>query len=369
MERRVSGSLLPAVALFALFGAAAAAAAQPARFANARLETRPAAGGLEKTVRALAAGSDAPSWVAWPVPTVGRNHHMCCYGSLDDLDSSPCSGRCYLEGENRHAVVIGNGDSDCRDRSGSAEMLVLLRLEGRAVGRLRTFSTDCTLDAGGLPVFWLTDVRSSESVALLEGFVSDPAFDRKHKDNGGPALGAIALHDDPRADAALEKYVAPGNPERMRKQAAFWLGNARGRRGYEVLKSLAAKEESPELRRNLTFALSQSDVPEAIETLITMARHDASSSVRGQALFWLAQKAGKKAAPAIEDAIRDDPETDVKKKAVFALTQMPGDEGVPLLIGVARNNKNPAVRKQAIFWLGQSKDPRALDFIEKILTK
>jgi len=211
--------------------------------------------------------------------------------------------------------------------------------------------------------------RSTREVALLEGFVSDPAFDRKHKDNGGPALGAIALHDDPRADAALERYVAPGNPERMRKQAAFWLGNARGRRGYEVLRSLAAKEESPEMRRHLTFALSQSDVPESIDTLIAMARHDASSSVRGQALFWLAQKAGKKAGPAIEDAIRDDPETDVKKKAVFALTQMPGDEGVPLLIGVARNNKNPAVRKQAIFWLGQSKDPRALDFIEKILTK
>jgi len=27
------------------------------------------------------------------------------------------------------------------------------------------------------------------------------------------------------------------------------------------------------------------------------------------------------------------------------------------------------VRKQAIFWLGQSKDPRALDFLEEILTK
>ena len=109
-------------------------------------------------------------------------------------------------------------------------------------------------------------------------------------------------------------------------------------------------------------------MPEAIDTLIAMAKNDASSSVRGQALFWLAQKAGKKAGPAIEDAIRDDPETDVKRKAVFALTQMPKDEGVPLLIEVARTNRNPAVRKQAIFWLGQSKDPRALDFIEKILT-
>jgi len=42
---------------------------------------------------------------------------------------------------------------------------------------------------------------------------------------------------------------------------------------------------------------------------------------------------------------------------------------VPLLINVAKTNRNPAVRKQAIFWLGQSNDPRALNFIEGVLTK
>jgi len=36
---------------------------------------------------------------------------------------------------------------------------------------------------------------------------------------------------------------------------------------------------------------------------------------------------------------------------------------------VARTNKNAVVRKQAIFWLGQMNDPRALDFLEEILTK
>lgn len=368
MDRHAGILLFVAAAVLA---PAPPAPAQPARFANARLETRPAAGGLEKTFRALAAGRDAPAWVAWAVPAIGRSHHMCCYGSLDDLNSSPCSGRCFLEQDYRSAGLVHYTDrDDCVDRAGGAEILVLVRLEAREAGRLRTFSTDCTLDAGGLPVFWLTDVRPSESVALLETFVGDPALERKkHKENGEPALGAIALHDDPRADAALERFVAPGNPERLRRQAAFWLGNARGRRGYEVLKTLAAREESADLRRHLTFALSQSEVPEAIDTLIVMARNDASVSVRGQALFWLAQKAGRKAAPTIEDAIRDDPETDVKRKAVFALTQMPRDEGVPLLIEVARTNRNSEVRKQAIFWLGQSKDPRALDFIEKILTK
>jgi hypothetical protein len=34
---------------------------------------------------------------------------------------------------------------------------------------------------------------------------------------------------------------------------------------------------------------------------------------------------------------------------------------------VAQSNSNPAVRKQAMFWLGQSKDPRAVEFFERVL--
>jgi HEAT repeat protein len=91
--------------------------------------------------------------------------------------------------------------------------------------------------------------------------------------------------------------------------------------------------------------------------------------VRGQALFWLAEKAGKKAENTITAAIQNDPDTEVKKKAVFALSQMPHDEGVPKLIEVATTNRNPEVRKQAMFWLGQSNDPRALAFFEKVLAQ
>jgi HEAT repeat protein len=101
--------------------------------------------------------------------------------------------------------------------------------------------------------------------------------------------------------------------------------------------------------------------------MIRMAHDDESSHVRGQALFWLAQNAGQKAVRTITGAIANDPDTDVKKKAVFALSQLPQDEGVPKLIEVAQTNRNAAVRKQAMFWLGQSHDPRALEFFEKVL--
>jgi HEAT repeat protein len=46
---------------------------------------------------------------------------------------------------------------------------------------------------------------------------------------------------------------------------------------------------------------------------------------------------------------------------------LPGDEAATQLIAVADSSKDPAVRRQAVFWLGQSSDPRALEYLTKIL--
>ena len=78
---------------------------------------------------------------------------------------------------------------------------------------------------------------------------------------------------------------------------------------------------------------------------------------------------GKKAGASITAAIENDPDMQVKKKAVFALSQLPQDESTPQLMRVADSNSNPAFRKEAIFWLGQSKDPRALEYLETILKR
>lgn len=184
---------------------------------------------------------------------------------------------------------------------------------------------------------------------------------------------AIALHDAPAADQALEKLIQRGQPERVREDVAFWLGVERGQPGLELLRKYVKDDPDDRFRERGTFAFSQSfshsNEPGALEDLIGMAHNDPSPRVRGQAIFWLAQIGGRKEAEQITAAIENDPETEVKKKAVFALSQMHDGSGVPMLISVVRTNKNPAVRKQAIFWLGQSRDPRALDFLEEILAK
>jgi HEAT repeat protein len=250
---------------------------------------------------------------------------------------------------------------------GSGQMAVLLRVNDKRVERVRVFSEECALDGGGRGVIWLDSVRPADSVGYLESLVTGQAdLEQSNRVTEG-AISAIALHADASADAALERLVAPGQPERVRRIVPLWLGNSRGRRGFEVLRRLVKEDPSSEVRKKAVFGLSQSAESGAIPTMIDAARTNDHATVRGEAIFWLAQKAGQKAAAAISERIEQDPDTEVKKRAVFALSQLPKDEGVPLLIKVARTHTNPAVKKQAMFWLGQSRDPRALEFFAEIL--
>jgi hypothetical protein len=326
----------------------------PANLAHARVQTHSAASGLQAVFRPLAREA-GPAWIGYAVPVMGR-HQMCCYRSMDAIGTS--TPGCRLESEG--AYTINHDDSG--EWQGAADFLVLFRVENGRVDRIRSLSRGCGIDVGGRPFHWITGVRPAESLELLEAMVGTGVG------NHEPAIAAIAMHADPGADAVLDRLVAASQPIGVRKQAAFWMGNSRGRRGYETLERLAA-EGSPALREHVVFALSASDEPEAVDTMIEVARGDEDPHVRGQALFWLGQKAGKKATAAITRAIAEDPETAVRKKAVFALSQLPKDEGVPVLLDLARRHANPAVRKQAMFWLGQSEDPRALALFAEILAR
>ena len=336
---------------------------------NGKLEPRPVAGSLGETVNRWAANSTKAEWLGYSVGEVNGDRSVCC-GNWNGKDSQPC-GTCRLEGQN-HGTNISTHDGDGKKVSleGPNELAVLYRAESGKITQIRMFSIECTVDAGGLNVIWLQGVKASDSVGLLEEFVHGTDMDSaKHEEIGQSALSAIALHADPSAVRAMESFVAASEPASLRRETAFWLGEARGTEGLRILQKIAQDDPSIAVRDQVTFALSVSKEPGALPEMIRMAHDDKSSQVRGQALFWLGQKAGEKAAKAITGSIENDPDTDVKKKAVFALSQMPPDEGVPKLIQVAQTNRNPQIRKEAMFWLGQSEDPQALAFFEKVLSQ
>ena len=365
----LAGQAILAVALIAAARLEAGQSAEMPEVLNAKIETRAVSGSLAEMLRGIETQADKPEWVGYSVAEVSGDRTMCC-GNFNDSYNG--CGTCRLEKENN--VISSNSQKDARSGTiqleGSRQLVVLFRLENKQVMRIRQASENCTLDAGGLPFVWITGVKPAESVAVLADFVHKATFEG-HGDHeiGQGALSAIALHADPAADRAFESFVAPDQPEQLRKHASFWLGASRGKSGELLLQKMAKSDPSPEVRSQVAFALSVSHEPEALNEMIRMAKDDESTHVRGQALFWLAQKAGQKAMGAITGAIENDPDTEVKKKAVFALSQMPKDEGVPKLIEVAKTNRNREVRKQAMFWLGQSNDPRALDFFEQVLSR
>jgi hypothetical protein len=319
---------------------------------NARMETRAVAGSLDSTFQAVVGAQTGPAWIGYAASQIpGRN--------TDSWGDS----NCRLEGQHGDVTVVESGGTVHLE--GAPEFYILFRVENRLVQKVRTVSMDCTIDAGGLPLVWLTGVNAGQSVGIIEKLATGTGTDRRMM-NG--AVAAIGLHRDAAADAALDRLSAPDQSEETRRQAAFWLGNARGRHGYESLLRILKDDPSDRVREHAVFALTESKEPGAIPAVVRVAHDDKSVRVRSQALFWLAQRAGKQISEeAIRRAIEQDPDTEVKKKAVFALTQMRNGDGVPLLIEIARTHQNAAVKKQAMFWLGQSKDPRALKFFEDVL--
>jgi hypothetical protein len=337
-------------------------------FENAKTDSHVLSGSLADEISRWAKASTDPQWLGYAVPAIGRDRVVCCGGNGDSNGNYGC-GTCRLEGR-RYDANFTSTSSNKTELEAPSSVVVLYRATNGALSKIRVVSDSCVIDAGGLRVAWLTGVNSAQSVEYLSSFVRGQNLREsgpEHLAQG--ALTAIAMHGDSSADKALNSFVEPSQPESLRKQTAFWLGEARGASGFQTLKRIDRTDPSNEVRAQITFALSLNHEPGALDEMIRLAHEDESAHVRGQALFWLAQKAEQKAASTIIGAIENDPDTEVKKKAVFALSQMPHEEGVPKLIQVAQNNKNAEVRKQAIFWLGQTNDPRALEFFEKILTK
>ena len=316
--------------------------AQPKLLVNAKLDTRSAAAGLGQAFRPLVTAPPQPAWIAYSVATTRVN-----LGCDDVRDGWSQPGVIHLEPPD-HAVI-------------------LFRVDGGAVERIRTLSPDCEIDAGDLPVHWLSDAKAAESVALLDTFATGRERGVSRLLDG--AMSAIAAHADPAADAALERFLAPSQPESVRLRVVNWLGNMRGRRGFDMLKNAIAGDPSDRVRERAIATLGNSREPEALDLLMSLARKDASPRVRMQALSALHRHSGAKVLGTLKEAIESDPEPQVKRRAVSTLGSMPDGEGVPLLIQLAKATSDTDVRKQAMSSLEQSRDGRAIGFFEEVLKK
>lgn len=333
---------------------AATAFAQPPRIVHGTVTSVAASANLGAQIR-----GSRTKYIGYAVPEIEGEHVMCCYQNYGDFRSG---GTCSLNEDGSNFST--NDDDDLHPVAG--DFVVLYRIENGEIGRVHSYSRECVLDANGAAVTWIEGVDPRKSVALLASLIG-VASREKHSD----AMSSLAMHADPSATTELERILNSSNAsDETRGSAAFWLGQTRGRRGYEDVLAIARSQSSSQrLREKAVFAISQSKEPGAIDELINLAKHDPAAHVRSQALFWLSQKAGRKAASAVRQSVDDDPDEGVRAKAVFAVSQMPDDQSVPMLIELMKTHRDGNVRKKAAFWLGQKHDPRALAAIEEVLRK
>ncbi len=215
-------------------------------------------------------------------------------------------------------------------------------------------------------IYWLGKLDQEPSAAfLLRLFKENTAVESRED-----LITAISLHDkSPKVVPFLKKTLTGSLADKLRENAAFWLGNSQAPEAVSILSRAAAGDRSQEVREKAVFGLYMVESDKSVDALIHLARKATDTNVRKKAIFWLGQKAAKKSADALGDIAQNDSKTEIQNTAIFALSQLPGGQGVPRLLKIAETHRNVSVRKKALFWLGQSEDPRALKLFESILKK
>lgn len=213
-------------------------------------------------------------------------------------------------------------------------------------------------------VFWLSQVNTERALGHLEDILKTTNDDKI----ADKAIFAISQHNSARASQMLRDYASNQSADfRLRDRAIFWLGQRRGGENTTFLKELYAKERDDKLKDKIIFALSQQRGNESwLMDLATNANESVEN--RKKALFWAGQNRGTPITEltGLYDRM-DSPE--MKDQLIFVYSQRREKESVDKLMDIAKKETNRELRKKAVFWLGQSKDPRASEFLMQLINQ
>lgn len=289
-----------AFALAVLFLAAAPAFAQP-RLTNARVTGQPVARTLSETVNRLVAAAAEPIWIAYAAPVEDGSSSMCCWSNGRIEGRGDCCGSCRLE-PGSGTTFRNNDQPGLATRLEPRDMFfVFYRVENKRIERVRIFSEDCAIDAGGRQVQWLTGVKPVESLALLSALAQDQtASDRGMKG----AIAAIAQHAGNDAVTPLVRLGREAPSTKVRSEALFWLSQRAGARAAAAITEAIEHDPETQVKKQAVFALSQLPAGEGVPKLIELSRGHANPVVRKQAMFWLGQSKDPRALSFFEQILK-----------------------------------------------------------------
>jgi hypothetical protein len=269
--------------------AAAHGLAQQPMTVNARIVPRATGTDLRQTFEAILKEQADPAWVVYTVPVAGEMA----------LRSDDWSERCRLEPAVTSGAGSNNGLAGPVKLEPSPTVMVLFRVQQHEVQKIRTYSSDCQLDAGGLTLIWLDKVSPAQSVALLRTFTADSSSNSQAES----ALSALARHGDPAAADVLFDLARTGTA-RQRQRSLFWIARRAESKAAATISDAIERDPDLEVKKQAVFALSQLPRGEGVPILINLARSATNPTVRKQAFFWLGQSKDPRALSFFEQVLR-----------------------------------------------------------------
>ena len=158
-------------------------------------------------------------WIGYAQPMIDGNHEMCDYWN---------DGRRMTQSTD--PIRLEPADF----------FFVMFRVEEKQITRIRTYSANCPLDAGGKAVHWFTNVSVNDSVNYMKTFMS-PNATRKMNDS---ALTVLALTEGDQPLNELLTLAESGPTAQIKGQALFWLAQRAGQKAIGTI--TAAIENDPD---------------------------------------------------------------------------------------------------------------------------
>lgn len=265
-------------ALMAMVAVAATASAQTPRLSNGTIQPHQTTN-IARDLPALAATLAEPMWIGYAQPLIEGDRTMCDSWS-DGRTVTASTDPIHLEP--------------------SSVFFVLFRIEDRQVTRIRTYSDNCPLDAGGKAVHWFTNVSAADSLAFMKTFIGGNASTRL--DQAATAVVAMTRGDE--ALDMLLNVARGGATTQMRGNALFWLAQRAGDKAVGTISAAIQNDPDTEVKRRAVFVLSQLPKNEGVPLLIEQARTNRNPAVRKQAMFWLGQSKDPRALRFFEELLK-----------------------------------------------------------------
>ena len=268
----------PLLGVALVFSVNSAAAAQTPRLSNGRIEPH-ATTNIARDLPALAGTLSEAGWIGYSQPLIDGEHEMCDYWNNGTRFS-----------QSTDPIRLEPADF----------FFVMFRIEEKQITRIRTYSANCPLDAGGKAVHWFNNVSVSDSVNYMKSFINTTAT-RKMNDS---AVTVLALTEGQQPLTELIALAEKGATTSVRGNALFWLAQRAGQKAVGTITAAIENDPDTEVKKKAVFALSQLPKDEGVPLLIQQARTNKNPVVRKQAMFWLGQSKDPRALKFFEEILR-----------------------------------------------------------------